>query len=93
MRCFGERVTVIDGNSWGSTIPAYIQAHPNARCSLVVVDGDHSYVGTLLDLASLLQMAACDAPVLLDDVCKRSSCHAQWCHHWRRAAVQAALFC
>lgn len=72
---YGSRVKIIDGPS-RKTIPEFARAHPNFRCDLVVVDGEHSYVGSLLDLVNLLQYAPCNAPVLMDDICDPQRCHA-----------------
>ena len=72
---YGSRVTVVDGSS-RKTIANYTREHPELQCDLVVVDGDHTYVSTLIDLVSLLQRAPCNASVLLDDVCDIERCHA-----------------
>jgi hypothetical protein len=72
---YGSRVTIVDGPS-RATIPLHAKKSPGFRCDLVVVDGEHSYVSSLLDLVNLLQYAPCDAPVLLDDVCDQNRCHA-----------------
>ena len=72
---YGSRFHIVDGNS-RLTIPAHVTTHPNQRCDLVVVDGDHSYASTLLDLVTLLQLAPCNASILIDDVCDVNRCHA-----------------
>ena len=74
---YGARFRIIDGDS-EKTLPAFVRANPQPRCDLVVVDGRHDYVHPLLDLVWLLQIAHCNASIILDDVCDPARCHA---HH------------
>ena len=74
---YGARFRIIDGDS-EKTLPAFVRANPQPRCDLVVVDGRHDYVHPLLDLVWLLQIAHCNASIVLDDVCDPARCHA---HH------------
>lgn len=70
---YGERVEIRDGPSKRTILEH--ASRKAFRCDLVVVDGEHTYAGTLLDLVRLLQFAPCGAPVLVDDVCDRERCH------------------
>ena len=65
----------MDGRS-AHTLPAWFQKHPDVRCDLALVDGDHAYYATMVDVANVLQRARCNASVLLYDVCDPDRCHA-----------------
>jgi len=71
-----NRLQIIEGDS-SKTIPSFVSTKPRAhRCDLLVVDGLHTYEGSLLDLIRMLPMAECNATVVFDDVCDPLACTA-----------------
>lgn len=50
------------------TVPAFLQQNPDIRWDLVLVDGDHSYQGTLTDLQNSLMGLADDGFIVVDDL-------------------------
>ena len=55
------------------TLPRFIASMRAAgrRCDLVLIDGDHGFVGTRNDLKSLRDVAAAHTAVVVDDVRER----------------------
>jgi hypothetical protein len=71
-----SRLHIIEGDS-SKTIPSFVSTNPHAhRCDLLVVDGLHTYEGSLLDLIRMVPMAKCNATVVFDDVCDPLACTA-----------------
>ena len=71
-----NRLRIIEGDS-SKTIPSFVFTKPHAhRCDLIVVDGLHTYEGSLRDLIRMLPMAQCNATVVFDDVCDPLACTA-----------------
>ena len=55
---------------WGDsheTLPAFLREHPDHRCDLLSIDGEHTPSGVLKDLQALLPVANPGATVLIDD--------------------------
>ena len=68
-RYLRNRLHIIEGDS-SKTIPSFVSAKPHAhRCDLLVVDGLHTYEGSLRGLIRMIPMAQCNATVVFDDVC------------------------
>lgn len=63
---FGDRFDYILGPSEKS-VPEYHKRHPDVKCDVISVDGDHSTDGTFADLANFKPMASCRNWVLMDD--------------------------
>uniref|UniRef100_A0A7S0AWE8 Cephalosporin hydroxylase n=1 Tax=Pyrodinium bahamense TaxID=73915 RepID=A0A7S0AWE8_9DINO len=64
--------------TWGDstrTLPSFHEAHPLVKCSLMIVDGGHSYEVALSDLKSFAKMAADEHILAIDDTpCAKSYC-------------------
>ena len=72
---YGQRLEIVDGRS-SHTMKDWFREHPDVRCDLASVDGDHAYYPTMVDIANVLQRVRCNGSVLLDDVCDPNRCHA-----------------
>jgi cephalosporin hydroxylase len=73
---FPGRLTVIRGDS-RETIARFAAAHPNVKCDVILVDGDHSMEGALNDLRAFSKMARGGAKLVADDMSK-SAVAAAW---------------
>lgn len=69
MRRLGHRGTIelVKGNSH-ETVPAYLQAHPDAWFDLIAVDGDHTPQGAAADLATVLPRLRVGGAIVFDDI-------------------------
>ncbi|MCC6179553.1 MAG: class I SAM-dependent methyltransferase [Chloroflexi bacterium] len=57
----------ISGNSH-QTVPAYLDAHPDAYFDMITVDGDHSNLGAAQDIACVLPRLKVGGAMLFDDI-------------------------
>jgi len=64
---FPGRHPLVYGDSRVS-IPAYADAHPDARFDIIFIDGGHWYDVARADLANLRKLAAATATVVMDDL-------------------------
>lgn len=63
---FGDRFEYVLGPS-ATSIPEYHRLHPEVKCDIISVDGDHSTEGTFADLANFRELSSCRNWVLMDD--------------------------
>lgn len=64
---FGARIHLHVGDSHELLPPFAANASHKGMCDLLLIDGDHSD-GAYYDMRDMQPLAACDAPVLLDDI-------------------------
>jgi hypothetical protein len=71
------------------TLPNFRRAHPNARCDLIHIDGDHGLVMPGVDLNNLRAMANEHALVVFDDCGCAEEEASWWCIGPTRTFTQA----
>eukprot|EP01062_Namystynia_karyoxenos_P046379 TRINITY_DN34713_c0_g1_i1.p1 TRINITY_DN34713_c0_g1~~TRINITY_DN34713_c0_g1_i1.p1 ORF type:complete len:411 (+),score=125.21 TRINITY_DN34713_c0_g1_i1:83-1234(+) len=67
LRHFRDRWTLVKGNSY-SGIPRYFLDHPEVRCDVVHIDGNHTRGGVLTDLVFFQPLVPARHFVLMDDL-------------------------
>jgi len=64
---FGTKFVINYGDS-KDTLPAYLASHPNMTCDGIMVDGEHNYETSRIDLQHFLKHARCGSKVAIDDI-------------------------
>mmetsp|Transcript_46181 Transcript_46181/g.86180 ORF Transcript_46181/g.86180 Transcript_46181/m.86180 type:complete len:249 (+) Transcript_46181:619-1365(+) len=67
---FVDRIQFHIGDS-RRTLPEYVntvQRGVTKSCDVLLVDGDHSYEGALIDIRNFANVAACNSTLLIDDI-------------------------
>ncbi len=80
---------LIKGDS-RQTVPAYLEAHPEAWFDLITVDGDHSEEGAAADLRLVLPRLKLGGVVVFDDICHPA--HPYLHQVWRREVASDRRF-
>ena len=70
-------VTLVSGDS-RSTVPAFLNEHPDLFFDLMTVDGDHSVAGAARDLASVLPRLKVGGVIVFDDIASAPSLARVW---------------
>jgi len=63
---FPGRLQVVVGDSQ-RTVPEFVEARPDVKCDLMLVDGAHGYLEAYMDLKNMMALAACNNILIMDD--------------------------
>jgi predicted O-methyltransferase YrrM len=90
LKKIGHKGTVefVDGNSH-ETLPAFFASHPDARFSIVVVDGDHSDEGAAQDIRDVLPRLEVGGVIVMDDI--NHPAHPNLGEVWRRTLNESKI--